>query len=164
MNRQSSCSGRRVTVKRHPPLALAALAALFLVAGCRGGGARQRETLDQSTQTSIAAGDAAVLVLTAQNIRLDKSSLTAPAGAIAIRFDNRDNGVPHSLHLFAGVDATSATTAHTEISVGPTTAILTVDLAAGTYFYQCDVHPSVMNGLLTVTSGAGPARDDTPLP
>ncbi len=150
-----------MTVKRQPSLALAALAALFLVAGCRSGGGGQP---DQSTSTSIAGGDAAVLVLTAQNIRLDKSSLTAPAGAITIRFENRDNGVPHSLHFFAGVDATSASTAHTEISVGPTTATLTVNLAAGPYFYQCDVHPSIMNGVLTVTSGAGPTRNDTPLP
>ena len=110
------------------------------------------------------AGGAAVLVLTAQNIRFDKGALAAPAGAITIRFENLDEGLPHNLHLFAGVDAYGADIAQTKISVGPTTTTLSVSLAVGRYFYQCDVHPAMMNGLLTVTTGTSPTPGDTPLP
>ncbi|MEA2521408.1 MAG: hypothetical protein QOI81_1054 [Actinomycetota bacterium] len=103
-------------------------------------------------------------------------ALTAPAGAasngfkpttlsaepdkpIQIVLDNQDPGIQHNVAVFASDPAKdpSAKLFGTKDPVtGP--AKLTVDVAAlpaGTYYFQCDVHPATMHGELTVAKGAG---------
>jgi plastocyanin len=86
--------------------------------------------------------------VTAQGTAFDTSEIALPADTPStIAFDNQDS-VPHNVAiyteqggepLFAG-DIITATTA--DYPVPP--------LEAGSYYFQCDVHPTEMNGTVTV--------------
>jgi hypothetical protein len=90
-------------------------------------------------------------------LKFDTDHLTAPAGtAFKIVFDNQDpdqhNVAIHngSTPLFTG-----------EIFGGPKTMTYAVPaLPAGTYTFQCDVHP-FMNGTFTVAAGSAPTSGAT---
>jgi len=97
--------------------------------------------------TSGGAGD---LTIVAKNITFDKTSLQAPAGPVKITFMNQDTGTVHDFHLFQGSNASGHSVGQTPLIAGPTTQTLTATLAAGTYYFQCDVHPDQMKGTLTV--------------
>jgi plastocyanin len=90
------------------------------------------------------------LTVVAQNIAFDKTTLTASAGPVTVTFENKDNGIPHNIHFFQGDSASGTSVATTAIKPGPATDTLTMNLKAGTYYYQCDVHPLQMHGTLTV--------------
>jgi plastocyanin len=79
-----------------------------------------------------------------------QTTLTAPANkAFTICFDNQDTGVPHNVDLFDKQGGTSL--AKASIITGVAQANVDVSaLKPGTYFYQCDVHPTTMTGTLTV--------------
>ncbi|HEY3210806.1 MAG TPA: cupredoxin domain-containing protein [Actinomycetota bacterium] len=85
----------------------------------------------------------------------DKSCLAAPAGkAFTIDFNNQDTGTPHNVEIFTDSSATNRLGGAKDASdfiVGPGTATYKVDtLKAGTYFFRCDIHPTVMTGTFVV--------------
>ena len=90
----------------------------------------------------------ATLHISAQNIQFDTDHLAAPAGqGWVLEFANNDPGIPHNVEI---LDANGASVFKGEIVTGPTTASYQVPaLAAGTYTFLCDVHPT-MTGTLTV--------------
>lgn len=98
------------------------------------------------------------------------SALAAVTGKpIQIVLDNQESGVPHNVAVYASdpaKDPSAALLGSAPPVAGPAT--ITVDvkaLAAGTYFFRCDVHPATMNGALTVAAGGGPAPSgSTPAP
>jgi len=96
-------------------------------------------------------GDGSVLELVASNIVFDKTELTAKAGKVTIKLDNRDGGVPHNIQVFKGSSASGVSVGMTDLETGPVKQTLELDLQPGEYFYQCDVHPTTMTGTLTVT-------------
>jgi plastocyanin len=105
--------------------------------------------------TTAAAGAGAVasagaqLHVTAQGIRFDQATLTAAAGQpLTIVFDNKDS-VPHNIAIF---DSSAMTKSyfHGTVVTGPKTVTYSVPaLQPGTYYFHCDVHPT-MNGTLVV--------------
>jgi plastocyanin len=99
-----------------------------------------------SSGSAAAAGP--TLHIAAQNIQFDTNQLEAPAGQVfVLEFANNDPGVPHNVDI---KDATGASSFKGEIITGPTKASYQVPaLPAGTYTFQCDVHPN-MTGTLTV--------------
>lgn len=97
------------------------------------------------------SADGTVLQVVAVSNTFDVEELTAPAGTITIEFDNQDSGVVHNIHFFEGEDASGEDVAATELEIGPVEQTLTMELEPGTYFYQCDAHPTTMKGILTVT-------------
>jgi mono/diheme cytochrome c family protein/plastocyanin len=105
------------------------------------------------TAAPTPAANAQQLTVVGENIAFDKTTLSANATApITIKFENKDDGVQHNIHFFKGKDATGQSIGATPLSTGPT-AVDTLNLgtlAAGTYFYHCDVHPDIMTGTLTV--------------
>lgn len=102
----------------------------------------------QPAPTAAAAPNSVTLV--ASNLLFDKKELQAAAGDVAIEFDNQDASVPHNVHVFAGGDATGTSAGTTTVEPGPIKQSLSLKLAKGAYFFQCDVHPTTMTGTLTV--------------
>lgn len=153
--------------------ALAMLVAAAAVAGC-GDGERADPTPVQTFKITPAAGAATAtpppaatapageptspataeaggpLTITGVSSQFDLEEITAPAGSVTVEFDNRDGGVVHNIHFFSGDDADGESVAETELEVGPITQTVTFDAEPGSYFYQCDAHPTTMTGTLTV--------------
>ena len=90
------------------------------------------------------------MTITAQGITFTTPTVTAPAGKpFTIKFQNDDAGVPHNVDIHAG-SVTGADEFKGDIFPGVDFRIYNVKaLAAGTYAFQCDVHPAMI-GTLTV--------------
>ena len=102
-----------------------------------------------STEPSGAGGET-VLEIAGVGSVFDLEELEAPAGDVRVMFDNQDAGVVHNIHFFAGEDADGESVGESELETGPIVQEVTMTLAAGSYFYQCDAHPTTMKGVLTV--------------
>jgi plastocyanin len=100
------------------------------------------------TPTGSTAATGTPLHISAQNIEFDTDHLEAPAGqAFVLEFDNNDPGVPHNVEI---KDASGASLFKGQIITGPAKASYQVPaLAAGSYTFVCDVHPT-MTGTLAV--------------
>jgi mono/diheme cytochrome c family protein/plastocyanin len=100
-----------------------------------------------SPATTPAAG-AVTINETAQGVAFTEKDLTAPADKpLAIVFDNQDNGIPHNIEI---KDSTGKDVFKGTIFSGVAKQTYAVDpLKAGTYPFQCSVHPN-MTGTLTV--------------
>ncbi|HVD70064.1 MAG TPA: cupredoxin domain-containing protein, partial [Actinomycetota bacterium] len=97
---------------------------------------------------------AAALDIVALSIAFDTDCLVAPVGEkFTINFDNQDDGVLHNLDVYTEQGGDSL--ASTDPKTGPAKEPLDVDpLDEGTYYFQCDVHPTTMFGALAVVKGA----------
>lgn len=107
-------------------------------------------TPSPASSPSASSGPATSLTVVAKNTLLDSSALKAAPGSVTITFMNQDAGTVHNFHIYKGPDQNGTSVGQTDFKAGPVTDTLTVALAAGTYHYQCDVHPDQMNGTLTV--------------
>lgn len=92
------------------------------------------------------------LRVTARSLAFDTKCLAAPANeAVTIEFNNRDSGIPHNIHIFRGTNAGGQTVFAGTIVTGPTSTSYRVPaLPPGRYYFQCDVHPTTMNGAFVV--------------
>jgi plastocyanin len=119
------------------PSALIALA--LILSACSNGSS------DSTARPSV---DADALSITARDLQFSTSSLTAPADEpFQVVFDNQESA-PHNVAIYRDAAATDDVFVPAPFS-GP--AAVTYDvpaLAAGTYFFRCDVHPQ-MAGQLT---------------
>jgi len=91
----------------------------------------------------------------AKGIAYDKSCLAAPAGAaFTVVFNNEDAGIPHNFEIFTNPSASKrlgGATGPTDFFSGPKSMTYQVGaLPAGTYYFQCDVHPQQMHGTFVV--------------
>ncbi len=84
----------------------------------------------------------------AQNIAFTTTDITAPADkTFQIKFDNEDASVQHNVEI---KDSTGKVVFKGDLVTGVTTTTYTVPATpAGTYPFQCTVHPN-MTGTLTV--------------
>ena len=135
-----------------PLLALALIATACSEDGSRPGAADGLASADDATEpapdddVSTSDGSEPVTIV-AQDIAFDTTELSARVGeSLHITFDNRDNGVEHSLH----VRDTATGDQMTDIAEGLVTQTLSVTFdQAGEHTYFCDVHP-FMTGTITV--------------
>jgi cytochrome c oxidase subunit II len=87
------------------------------------------------------------VTVTAQGVKFVEASITGPATGFTIHFDNKDNGTPHDVDIF---DASGAKVVDNKDFPGPAARDYPIKpLAAGTYKFQCSIHPT-MTGTLTV--------------
>ena len=84
-----------------------------------------------------------------QNIKFDVTTLNAPADKpFQIAFDNKDAGTPHDVDI---LDSTGAKVFDGAVVTGLAQKTYDVPaLKAGTYKFECSIHPALMNGQLTV--------------
>jgi plastocyanin len=96
-------------------------------------------------------GTAQPSTIVAQNLAFDTSAITLPAGVSStITFDNEDAGVQHDIAIYTD-DSLSTNLFRGDLVTGPATKEYTIPaLDAGTYYFHCDVHPT-MNGTVTVS-------------
>ena len=105
------------------------------------------------TVSSQGGGQTYNVYLMAKNIAFNLSTITVPAGAnIVIHFTNDDAGTPHNFALY---DSSARTTnlfkGDIIDGVSSIDYTFTAPSTPGTYFFQCDVHPNLMNGDFVVT-------------
>jgi plastocyanin len=126
-------------MKRFLSSALITLAVL-LVAACSAGASRG------GPAPSI---DPDALRIAAKDTTFSTNTLAAPADEpFQIAFDNQD-GAPHNVAIYRDSSASEKVFGLDPFS-GPALVAYDVPaLAAGTYFFRCDVHPD-MSGQLTV--------------
>lgn len=131
----------RVMKLRMSPLIIVVLAAFATACSSSGSGS----TGSAAPPPTAPPGGAAIV---AQDLKFDRASLALPADATApLVFDNRD-GAPHNLSI-ARSDGSKVFTGET--FSGPSTKTYEVPaLPAGSYTFQCDVHPD-MKGSLAVS-------------
>jgi plastocyanin len=98
----------------------------------------------------VGPGGPGGVAITASGIKFDVTTLKAPADKpFKITFDNKDDKINHDVDI---LDATGAKVFDMKDFTGP--AVKTVDvpaLKAGTYKFECSIHPVQMNGELTVS-------------
>jgi plastocyanin len=101
-------------------------------------------------------------VIAAQNIAFDTTTLTFPADTPSkLTFQNNDAGTPHNIGIYTDESA-SKELFKGEIVTGVDSIVYDIPkLAEGSYFFRCDVHPT-MNGTVTVSAATGGGGGPTP--
>ncbi|HEX5370708.1 MAG TPA: cupredoxin domain-containing protein, partial [Dehalococcoidia bacterium] len=92
--------------------------------------------------------------ITAQNIAFSTDKIDVNAGGkVRIRFTNSDNGTPHNFAVYKSeTDSTPVSDGSVGVIFpGPNVDDIVFDAPdKGTYFFRCDVHPTIMFGTFTV--------------
>jgi plastocyanin len=121
------------------------------------------QNLPAASATTAPEAPSATLKITALGIAWDKDALAAIEGVpLTITVDNKDNAIPHNIAFFKGEDDTGEKMVATDITPGPVVQTLSFGpLAAGKYYYKCEVHPQ-MSGILTAGPAGAAAAATTP--
>ena len=100
-------------------------------------------------------GGGARVTVSAQGLQFDTDRIELPAGAPStIHFENNDPGIQHNIAIFT--DSSLGTNLFRgEIVTGPAAIDYAIPpLDPGTYYFHCDVHPT-MSGTVVVQGGGG---------
>jgi plastocyanin len=132
--------GRRSSIVRRLLSLVVLTASISLLAACSASAG------GQTAQSSV--GPNAVRI-SAKDLAFSTKTLSATANtAFQIAFDNQE-GAPHNVAIYRDSSAKEKIFGADPVS-GPKVVVYDVPaLAAGTYFFRCDVHPD-MSGQLTV--------------
>jgi plastocyanin len=109
-------------------------------------------TTSSLISTTSVGGTPVTINLTAQNMAFDKSTITVPAGAsVTINFNNKDS-ITHNFSVYTDSSAAPPAIYQGQIITGPktTTYTFTAPTTPGTYFFRCDIHPTLMTGKFIV--------------
>ncbi len=119
--------------------ALGLLSLAALLAACSGATAADAT----SSPASSAGPSAGAVVVVAKDLSFTTPEVTVPAGRpFELAFDNQD-GAPHNVAIYTDSSA-STRVAVGDIFSGPGQRTQSVPaLAAGTYFFRCDVHQNM---------------------
>jgi plastocyanin len=134
----------RPAISSRAIVAALAIGALVMV----GGGIAAAAHGERKTEEHV--GAPAGVKIKAQSVAFDRTDIALKADAeVEITFTNADKGIQHNIDIFAGDPSNSLFKG--DLVTGASTVTYTFKApAAGTYKFQCDVHPT-MNGTVTVT-------------
>lgn len=133
-----------ITTTTPPPILTTAIPGTTATPGITPSG-------ETRTPTTAPGGPDERISIKARNFAFDRSIITAPAGSrVIVEFENED-GAPHNVAFYTS-PSLSATIYKGEIVTGPRriTYTFTAPSNPGTYYFRCDVHPS-MDGQFIVT-------------
>lgn len=102
-------------------------------------------------------GGGTSLEIVAVNLAFQPTSITVPAGKpFQIVFTNQDAGVQHNVQIFDNPDFTGTPLFSGDLVTGPGKATYDVPaLDAGTYAFNCVVHPAMTGTMEAAESGGG---------
>ncbi len=152
----------RPTIWAAVSLAIVVVSAAGLTAALRGRAVATQAASPPATLTGVTPPapttclpKGTTLHLVAKIISFDARCLAAPAHmALRISFDNQDAGIAHSFHILTAsptADLHARTLFLGQVVTGPASATYNVrPLPPGTYYFQCDIHPTLMNGTFIV--------------
>ncbi len=125
-------------------LTLGMLSLAAVLAACSGATANPGTA--SPAASNPATGDA--VTVTAKDLKFGQSEITVPADeAFDLVFDNQE-GAPHNVAIYTDSSASTKISVG-EIFSGPAQKTQTVPaLAAGTYFFRCDVHPDMTGSVV----------------
>ena len=123
-------------------LSLGLLSLAAVLAACSGSSA----TPGDASPTASPNSDA--IVVTAKDLKFDQTEVAVPADeAFDLVLDNQE-GVPHNVAIYTDESASTKISVG-EIFSGPAQKTQAVPaLAAGTYFFRCDVHPDMKGSVI----------------
>jgi plastocyanin len=129
-------------MKRLAP-ALGLLVLVLVLAACSSGASAAAPT------GAAQSADPNAITISAKDLKFSTATLSAPADkAFSIAFDNQE-GAPHNVAIYKDQSAGQKVFAEEPFG-GPKVVTYHVGpLAAGSYFFRCDVHTD-MKGTLTV--------------
>jgi plastocyanin len=134
-------------------LALAAGILAVLLTACSGGASFTPLPSGAEPPSDCAKVANGVITLTAQNTKFSAPCLVTNAGeAFTIHFTNQDT-MPHNMAVYSDSSKSSTIMKGEIISTRGDSMDYKVEAqGAGQYYFDCDVHPDVMNGTLYVVS------------
>ncbi|MFN2594060.1 MAG: cupredoxin domain-containing protein, partial [Actinomycetota bacterium] len=89
------------------------------------------------------------LSITAHNVAFDTSELNVPAAGGTLSFVNQDS-TTHNFAIFKDKSATDQLFKSPDVGANQTVEIDIPKLDKGSYYFECQYHPTSMNGTLTV--------------
>ncbi|MEA2476152.1 MAG: hypothetical protein QOC87_351, partial [Actinomycetota bacterium] len=101
-----------------------------------------------SPSASAASGGGG-LTITAHNIAFDTSDLTVPAAGGKLTFVNQDS-TTHNFAIFKDKSAADQLFKSPDVGANQTVDLTLPKLDKGSYYFECQYHPTSMNGTLTV--------------
>jgi plastocyanin len=123
------------------------LATLALATVALAAAACSTTTAAGGTQAPAAPADPNAPVITANNLKFGESNVTVPAGKpFQLTFTNQESA-PHNVAIYSDASAASNLFSGEIFSSGSKVYDVPA-LAAGSYFFRCDVHPD-MTGTIT---------------
>ena len=108
-------------------------------------------TVTASTLKTMSVKSVSISLI-AKNMSFNQNKITVPAGAnISVNFDNQDQYIPHNFAVYTDAFAKTAIFQGVPM-IGPAKGnyTFTAPTKAGTYFFRCDVHPTIMTGQFIV--------------
>jgi len=117
-----------------------------------------------SRSASRCSANGVTLHISASNSRFDTDCLAAPPGTpFTISFDNKDGGVTHDVLISVAFDPGAKVLFDGTDVTGPRTVVYHVGaLAAGSYSFECSLHPGFMHGTLIVAVPASSSDAASP--
>ena len=110
----------------------------------------------------VTASSGSSVSVTAHNLAFNTDKIALTTGPPAsINFDNQDPGTQHNIGIYK--EATFNTEIFTgQIIAGPNSIVYNLPpLAAGTYYFKCDIH-ATMKGTVVVSAGTAPGTSASP--
>ncbi len=139
---------------RRSAILVLALLLTFALAACSGG-ADESEPADGGNGDGGGGGTATVedgaVEITSEELEFDVSTIEATAGeAFTITLVNNADTQPHNITIYSEEGGDRIGDAGPTAEAGQTVTSDVPALEAGTYYFQCDIHPE-MNGTVVVS-------------